>query len=251
MPSESRIVLITGANSGVGFATAKVLTASSSSYHVIIGARNPAKGAEALKTLQVDPNTKGSLSTIYIDSTDESSITAAAEEVKKRFGRLDALINNAGIYLRSENLAWEMETQFKTNVVGPALTTRAFMPLLLKSEKPYLVYISSSLGSLGTAEDPGRFDYRIGAIGYRVSKLAMNMVMLEEHKEFGSQGVKVFSVCPGLVESNLRGPGEQARTAGGDAGPAEESGILLLNVLEGKKDDNAGKFLYKDGVRPW
>lgn len=242
---------ILGANSGVGYATAKVLTAASADYHVIIGARNTAKGAEALKSLQSNPNTKGSLSTVHIDMTDKSSISAAAKQVEQEFGRVDALINNAGIYVASGDVDYELESQFKTNVVGAALTTRAFLPLLLKSTGAYLVYITSSLGSVTEASTPGSPFAAFKGIGYRVSKQAMNMVMVEEHKEFAPQGIKVFSVCPGLVESNLRGTAPEAVNAGGRARPAEDSGKMLLSVLEGDRDADVGKYLHFDGIRPW
>ncbi|QKX54496.1 uncharacterized protein TRUGW13939_01583 [Talaromyces rugulosus] len=251
MASTSRIVLITGANSGIGYATAKVLAAVSANYHVIIGARNTTKGAEAVQTLQSDPKTKGSLSTVHIDMNDKSSISAAAKQVEKDFGRVDALINNAGIYVSSGDLDYELESQFKTNVVGAALTTRAFLPLLLKSASAYLIYITSSLGSVTEASTPSSPFASFKGIGYRVSKQAMNMVMVEDHKEFAPQGIKVFSVCPGLVESNLRGTSPEAVSAGGRARPAEDSGKLLLGVLEGKRDADVGKYLHFDGVRPW
>ncbi|CRG91155.1 hypothetical protein PISL3812_08203 [Talaromyces islandicus] len=251
MASTLRIVLITGANSGIGYATAKVLTAASANYHVIIGARNTTKGAEAVKTLQSDPNTKGSLSTVQIDMNNKSSISAAAKQVDKEFGRVDAVINNAGICVLSEDLEYELESQFKTNVVGAALTTRAFLPLLLRSASAYLVYITSSLGSVTETSTPGSPFGAWKGIGYRVSKQAMNMVMVEDHKEFAPQGIKVFSVCPGLVESNLRGTSPEAVTAGGRARPAADSGRLLLSVLEGERDADVGKFLHYDGVRPW
>jgi NAD(P)-dependent dehydrogenase (short-subunit alcohol dehydrogenase family) len=273
MTSTSRIVLITGkarplvasflfsftfiinfvlgANSGVGYETAKVLTAASANYHVIIGARSTRKGAEAVQTLQSDPNTKGSLSTVQIDVNDKSSISAAAKQVEKEFGRVDALINNAGICVLSEDLEYELESQFKTNVIGAVLTTRAFLPLLLKSSSAYLIYITSSLGSLTEAATPGSPFAAWKGIGYRVSKQAMNMVMVEDHKEFAPQGIKVFSVCPGLVESNLRGTRPEQVTAGGRARPAADSGKLLLSVLEGKRDADVGKYLHYDGVRPW
>lgn len=227
------------------------MTAASANYHVIIGARNTTKGAEAVKSLQSDPSTKGSLSTVQIDVTDKSSILAAAKQVKQEFGRVDALINNAGIYVASEDLDYELESQFKTNVVGAALTTRAFLPLLLNSAAAYLVYITSTLGSVTEASNPDSPFAAFKGIGYRVSKQAMNMVMVEDHKEFAPQGIKVFSVCPGLVESNLRGTAPEEVNAGGRARPAEDSGKLLLSVLEGKRDADVGKYLHYDGIRPW
>ena len=63
--------------------------------------------------------------------------------------------------------------------------------------------------------------------------------------------LKIFVICPGLVRSNLRGKNEEAVSAGGRAGDAAESGQLILSIIEGKKDADAGKFLHKDGIYPW
>ncbi len=82
-----------------------------------------------------------------------------------------------------------------------------------------------------------------------MSKAALNMLTVQDSRVL--QGVKVFAVCPGLVESNLRGRGDQERTAGGRAGDPEVSGQTILQIIEGGRDADVGKFVYKDGIRPW
>lgn len=77
------------------------------------------------------------------------------------------------------------------------------------------------------------------------------MLAVQDAKLLGKQGVKVFAVCPGLVESGLRGEGEMARTAGGRAGSPEESGQTMLKIIEGARDEDVGKFVHKDGVYTW
>lgn len=101
------------------------------------------------------------------------------------------------------------------------------------------------------AADPQSSIYSFDGYAYRMSKAALNMLALQDVKLLGRQGVKVFAVCPGLVESGLRGHSEQERSAGGRAGDPKVSGETILSILEGKRDEDVGKFVHKDGVYPW
>lgn len=273
MPSHPAIVLITGthppsplplsprfshltyplnsgANSGIGYATAKVIASASAKYHVILASRSPEKGNTASEEIKA-AGIKGIISTIQLDVTDQSSIAAATKQIETDHGHLDVLINNAGVYIKDGTLKDQLEKTFNTNVIGPALMTEAFTPLLLKSSNPYLLHISSKLGSIALASDPERFDYGIDALGYRTSKAALNMLMQQGSKGLGKRGVKIFAVCPGLVESNLRGESVEERTVGGKAGDPEVSGRTVLRIIEGERDADVGKFVDKDGVLPW
>lgn len=129
--------------------------------------------------------------------------------------------------------------------------TETFTPLLLKSAKPYLLHISSGMGSITLTGDPSRFESRFDAQPYRMSKAALNMMTMRGSKLLGPQGVKVFAVCPGLVVSNLRGESEEARTVGGAAEDPMVSGQTVLKILEGERDADVGKFVSKDEVYPW
>jgi len=242
--------LISGANSGIGYATAKVIASASAHYHVILASRSPEKGNAASEEIKA-AGIKGEISTIELDVTNQSSIAAAAKRIEADHGHLDVLINNAGIYIKDGTLKDQLGKTFSTNVIGPALMTEAFTPLLLKSSKPYLLHISSKLGSIALASDPTRFDYGLDALGYRVSKAALNMLMKQDSKRLGQQGIKVFAICPGLVESNLRGESEEERSAGGTAGDPEVSGQTVLRIIEGERDADVGRFVDKDGVLPW
>ena len=173
------------------------------------------------------------------------------KQVEKEHGRLDVLVNNAGIYSQAGTLKGELEATFSTNVIGAAVVAEAFTPLLLKSSNPYLIHVSSALGSIGTATDQGRFEYNIDARAYRMSKAALNMLAMQDSKVLGKQGVRVFAFCPGLVVSNLRGKAEEQRSMGGKAGDPEESGRTVLHMIEGGRDADVGKFVHKDGVYPW
>lgn len=215
-----------------------------------MASRSLEKGNAASSALQA-AGIKGKVSSIQLDVTDESSIAAAAKRVEKEHGRLDVLVNNAGIYSQAATLKDQLESTLNANVIGAALVAEAFTPLLLKSANAYLLHISSTLGSITHSSNPQRFEYGLDARVYRMSKAALNMLMLQDAKTLGKQGVKVFAVCPGLVVSNLRGEGEQERSAGGRAGDPEVSGQTILGIMEGERDADVGKFIDKDGVIPW
>ena len=215
-----------------------------------MASRSLEKGHAASSAIQV-AGVKGKTSSIQLNVTDESSIAAAVQQVEREHGRLDVLINNAGIYSQAPTLKEQIHDTLATNVTGAAIVAEAFTPLLLKSSNPYLLHVSSGLGSINLASDPRPFDAAVGALAYRMSKAALNMLTMQNSNILGKQGVKVFAVCPGLVESNLRGESEEQRSAGGTAGDPEVSGQTMLRIIEGERDADVGKFVHKDGVYPW
>ncbi|KAF2716407.1 NAD(P)-binding protein [Polychaeton citri CBS 116435] len=246
----SRTVLITGGNSGIGYAISNLLS-SLGAYHVLLASRSQAKGEAAVNAIK-SGNSKANISAIVLDVDDAGSIDAAAKQVSSTYGgKLDALINNAGIYDPSLPIEEDFARSFKTNVTGSVLVTEAFKPLLLKVEKSYLLFTSSTLGSIGIASENVAAEAKPICAAYRASKAAMNMVAVEYAKELGAKGVRVFPYCPGLVESNLRGTAPQAVTAGGNALSADTSAALVRDVLDGKWDGHAGKFINKNGVQAW
>lgn len=194
---------------------------------------------------------KGSLSMVQLDVTDEQSIKEAARHVREQHGRLDVLVNNAAIGSLEPDVKTRFTLSLTTNVIGPAMVAEAFRPLLLESSNPYSVYVSSGVGSLSRTADPAGVTYFQNEDAYRVSKAALNMVAIKEWKDFGSKGLKVFAFCPGFVISNIRGPSEDARTGWGQAGDPMVSGQTLLDIIEGRRDAEDGKFVHKDGVYSW
>lgn len=199
---------------------------------------------------------KGTLSTLQLDVTDDSSITKAVEHITQTYGHLDVLVNNAGIGgLNMPDIRNEYRIVLETNVTGPAVVAAAFRPLLLKSSNPYSVYVSSGARTLlrnamqKTAEQALIGNQSHGAYG--VSKAALNMLAILEARDFGDQGLKVFAMSPGFVVSNLRGEGEEARTGWGRAGDPEESGKLMLSIVKGDRDNDVGCLVHKDGVFAW
>lgn len=252
-----RVVLITGANSGVGLATTKVLTSASTDYHVIIAARSLSKAQTAKSEIEAEnPNSASRLSTVQLDVTDGASIACALDFVEKEFGYLDALINNAAVGRGDPDVYTRYRVIMDTNVIGPAVVANIFRPLLLKSMNPYSIFVSSGAGSFGRAIE--RFKGKRekppeppNGGAYHVSKAALNMIALREHHEFAEKGLKVFAMSPGFVVSNLRGTSEDLRSGWGMAEPASMSGELLLSILDGKRDEDVGKLVWKNGVYEW
>lgn len=241
-----------GANSGVGYAATSVIARASENFHVILACRDLAKADKAVSEITA-AGIKGKLSTVQLQVTDEASIEKAAAFVEEKFGRLDVLVNNAAIGVSTfKDMKDKFSRTHETNVVGPYLVSRAFRPLLLKSEAPYSVYVSSGQGSLKiAAEEPKHPFSPPDGEPYRSSKAGLNMVMVMDSRANKEKGVKVFGMCPGFVVSNLRGTSDEARTGRGHAGDPEVAGQLLLDIIQGKRDADEGKVVHKDGVHPW
>jgi len=154
MAHSSQVALITGANKGIGLEIARQLGAQGMT--VLLGARDPGRGskaAEELKQQGMDAHA------VQIDVTDQESINAAARHIEDEFGRLDVLVNNAGIALdNGPASAISMDTlrrTYDTNVFGVFAVTQALLPLLKKSDAGRIVNMSSGLGSLTQNSDPG------------------------------------------------------------------------------------------------
>ena len=216
-----------------------------------MGCRNAQKGQTALSEIQSTGETKSPLSLLEIDVDNDDSISKAFSTVEKDFGRVDVLISNAGVTAVGITGREKLNRIFQTNVVGAFLFSEAFAPLLLKSSNPYLIQISSGLGSLGWATNPAQNEYSAPWDEYRMSKAALNMGVTQQHKRYKDQNVKVFAFCPGLVKSNLRGEGEEAVSAGGLAGDPLNSAKGLFGIIEGERDADAGTFINGAGTIPW
>ena len=217
------------------------------SYHVLMGSRSSEKGNAAVQELQ-SRNLPGSVEMIPLDVTDDNTIERAANSVHRDHGKLDILVNNAGIASLAPPLRQQMRDAFDTNATGPAIVTTAFAPLLQKSTaSPRIVNISSGVGSVNRRLDPSSPTYKIQGLQYRASKAALSMVTACQWVEYGPLGIKVFAYDPGFTQSNL-GPHNKAENG---ARPAAESVMPLIDVLEGKRDDEVGRFLHNTGVYPW
>ncbi|KAH6644758.1 hypothetical protein C7974DRAFT_326515 [Boeremia exigua] len=247
-PAERQVILITGANSGIGFDTAKLLASVSSKNHVLIGSRNATKGKTALQQIQ-DRNPKGTASLVQLDADDDTSIHTAVHHVEQEFGRLDVLINNAGISKEAYESQWpsreNLRAQFETNVFGPTILSAALIPLLRRSKDPKIINVSSSVGSISLCAS-GQNGIRVP--GYRMTKSALNMLTAYQYQEMKDEGFKVWSYCPGFVATNISGDQEWRKTMEG-CDSSETSAQGILEILEGQRDSEVGQFLQRYGKR--
>jgi NAD(P)-dependent dehydrogenase (short-subunit alcohol dehydrogenase family) len=237
---HSTIVLITGANKGIGFEIAKKLAKEQPSYHILMGSRDPKRGEEAAAKLQAE---NLSVETITIDVTSDESISTAASAVLSKFGRLDVLINNSGIAVEDESqpgngsLRDRMLECYNVNVFGAMQTFETFTPLLEKSSNPRVVFISSGLGSFGNQSAMGNFAV------YRSSKSAINMLAMTYAYRYKEKGWKINSCCPGYVATdlnNFRGVGK-----------AESGAINAVRLATLGKYGETGTYSDKEGPFPW
>src|SRR3984885_10708934 len=210
---EKRMALVTGANQGVGFQVAKELVANG--LTVLVGSRNFERGKAAAKEIG-----QGAIA-LQLDVTDRPSIAAAAERIRKEFGRLDLLVNNAAISntrkgdlsleeyakitLASNASLDEIRAVWETNVFGVLAVYQAMLPLLRESSDARIVNVSSGAGSLTLNADPA-FPYRafFGPV-YPASKAALNAITLAMMNELESTGIKVNLVSPAFTKTNLNG----------------------------------------------
>lgn len=198
--------LITGANKGIGFETAKQL--AQKGFFVFIGSRDLQNGLEAVEKLKAEGLTN--LEAIQLDVTDENSVQNARNKIGKKTEVLDILINNAGInggsapYTALEANPDEFRSAFNTNVFGVVSVTKAFIDLLRKSPEPRIVNVSTSVGSLSLQSNPNwpAYDYAKYAV-YGASKAALNMYTIHLAYELRDTNFKVNAVCPGYTSTDF------------------------------------------------
>ena len=208
-PSHSTtapVALVTGANKGIGFHIARGL--GKAGRHVLVGARSQQRGNAAVAALRKEGV---SAQLLPLDVTDENSIAEAAHQVASEFGRLDALVNNAGIAKgsasgrTSELSASVLREVYETNVFAVLAVTNAFIPWLLKAGSPRIVNVSSDVGSFDTVlrADTPLWPLQPGAYGS--SKTALNMLTVSYAKEFRDTPLKINAVTPGYCATDLNG----------------------------------------------
>jgi NAD(P)-dependent dehydrogenase (short-subunit alcohol dehydrogenase family) len=248
--SKMKTALITGANKGIGFETAKQLIQQG--FYVYLGSRSLENGLDAVEKLQAEG--LSAAEAIALDVTNADSVRAAREEIGKKSGFLDILINNAGInggkppYTALEAEAEEFEAAFQTNVIGVARVTRAFIDLLRKSSQPRIVNVSTSVGSISLQSNPEwpAYDYAKYAV-YASSKAALNMYTVHLAYELRNTAFKVNAVCPGYTKTDF---------TGNNGGAVEEAGKRVAKYAFIDKDGPTGKFFSEEsnpatGEIPW
>ena len=206
MSEEKKIALVTGANKGIGFEIARQLGALD--ITVLVGARNAARGEEAVQKLRDE---KSEAVAVGLDVTNQASIDATATFIDQTYGRLDILVNNAGILLEGNTppsqLSFEdVQKTFATNVFGVFAVTKAMLPLLRRSQAGRIVNLSSRMGSLSINSDADSPIAKLPPIlAYNASKTALNALTVFFAKELQGTPIKVNSVSPGIVATDLNG----------------------------------------------
>jgi NAD(P)-dependent dehydrogenase (short-subunit alcohol dehydrogenase family) len=238
---------ITGANQGIGFHIAQVLSQSKVPYTILVGARDSTRGSEAVsKLLTTKTNPESSISTVQIDLTVSQTIYTAIDTISNDYGSLDVLINNAG-----RNGDWQTRDDwrgiFEVNVFGTMeLTQRAF-PLLEKSSDPKVVILTSNMGSIGMVRGG---HVPLGAAGspYSASKAAINMMVANwVHTQ---KATRFWAVCPGLCATEFGG--DFTKQYGKDP---KEAAQVVKQCIEGERDEEVGRVIYEEqgkrGVYEW
>ncbi len=241
------IALVTGANRGLGLASATALARTGATV-ILAGRDEPAVQEAAARLAQ-----EGLAATaLPLDVTSPIEARAAAHVVADRYGRLDVLVNNAGILpeARSTTAHDFIDTSvlthtFETNVLGVAIVTENFLPLLRLSPAGRVVNISSTMGSLNDQLDPESPYYGSPYPGYRASKAAVNSLTIGLSKHLAGTQITVTSVCPGWVQTDLApGNREQAPTS------TAEAARMVVEAAT-STDDASGTFISSDGHVPW
>jgi len=245
------VALVTGANKGIGLEIATELALKG--FKVLLGARKLDLGVAAAKSVG------GEAEAIRLDVTDQASIAAAAKHIQDELGRLDVLVNNAGISrpikpgtpieeMRDADKVSrvsvdDMRVVFETNVFGVVAVTQAMLPLLRKGPAGRIVNISSAGGSLKLKDNPSDFSRAYVGV-YQTSKAALNAVTQAFAIELEQTNIKVNAACPGFTATDLS---NYAPGAGSVEDAAREPVRLALLDANGP----TGTFSNADGPLPW
>ncbi|MEU3461257.1 SDR family oxidoreductase [Streptomyces sp. NPDC006733] len=242
--SERTIALVTGANKGIGYEIALGLGALG--WGVGVGARDDRRRKEAVEQLRAaGVDAFG----VPLDVTDDASVSAAAQLIEDRTGRLDVLVNNAAIADEMPQEPTQVDPAtfravMETNVLGVIRVTNAMMPLLRRSPSPRIVNMSSSVGSL-TRQSGTAAELTTGpvAVAYAPSKTLLNAVTLQYARELSGTNILINMGCPGYVATDLNGF-RGVRTPAQGAAIA----ITLATLPDGGP---TGTFVDDAGVVPW
>lgn len=236
--------LITGGNRGLGRAVAQAL--ADRGIKVIIGARSQADGAEAAQ--QIGQGT----TSVQLDVTDDASVHAAASWVDEHSGGLDVLVNNAGVLPEATNSGAEavdlemFRQTYATNVFGPVAVLEAFLPQLRRSSRGRIVNVSSTMGSLSDQTDPNSMYYGMIVPAYQSSKAVLNNITIAVAKALADTPIKVTSICPGFVQTDLTPINRQQAPLTPD-----QAAQVIVNAATLADDAPSGTFIDSSGTVPW
>jgi len=243
MPQSKRIALITGANKGIGFETARQIAKTGAT--VLLGARNAALGEEAAAKLRAE---NLDVHFLPIDITKVDTIAAAAQTIAADFGHLDILVNNAGIAVPGDGAPSTVTLDvihrtLDTNFIGAVAVTQAMLPLLRKSSSARIVNVSSGLGSLTQQGDPNYGFSFAKFLAYSASKAALNMFTVHLAHELRETTIKVNSSDPGYTATDLN------HNSGHQTIPEGAAETIRLALLP--DDGPTGTYSDSAGIVPW
>ena len=240
--SEKTIALVTGANKGIGYEIAAGLGALG--WTVGVGARDEQRREAAVEKLRAGG---ADVFGVPLDVTDDASAAAAASLVEERVGRLDVLVNNAGVTGSAPQEPTKVDPAavriaVETNVIGVIRVTNALLPLLRRSASPRIVNMSSSVGSLTRQTDP---ESRTGPLSaaYSPSKSMLNAVTIQYAKELEGTGILINAACPGYTATDLNAF-QGVRTP-------EQGAAIAIRLATLPDDGPTGGFFEDAGVVPW
>jgi len=243
--TDRKVVLITGANKGIGLAAAREL--GRAGHTVLLGARDPGRGAAAAAALAGQGL---DVRFVRLDVTDPATIAAAAELIEAEYGRLDILINNAGVSRDRPHPPDELPVAalreiYETNVFGVVAVTNAMLPLLRRSPAGRIGNVSSGLGTVALLSDPGSPLWQhANLLGYNSSKAALNAITLIYAGTLRGAGIRVNALSPGFCATDLNN----------HTGPlsADEGGAHIARQVTRPGDGPTGVFLSENGgTHPW
>lgn len=242
------IALVTGANRGLGFAAARALARGGAC--VLLAGRDQANAEQAAAALRdeglyVEP--------IQLDVTSPDSIAAAAKQVAQNQGRIDVLVNNAGVLPEATDGSDRefanpdlFPATFDTNLFGAVAVTEAFLPLLRRSPMGRIVNVSTTMGSLNDQADQDSPYYQMIVPAYQASKAALNSITISLAKKLADTGIKVTSVCPGFVQTDLTPVNkDQAPLA------PDEAARIVVTAATLPDDAESGTFIDQNGRVAW
>lgn len=243
MTDRPRIALVTGANKGIGREVARRL--GQAGLHVLLGARDLRAGEAAAAAL-TDEGARARA--VHLDLNDPASIAALAAAIEAEHGRLDVLVNNAGIVATGDGPPATADMAavrrvFEVNFFGSLAVTQAMLPLLRRGHSPRIVNVSSGLGSIAYNADPASPYAGISLAGYNSSKAALNMLTAQLSVTLAGDGIKVNAADPGYTATDLNGhSGPQTVEQGSEA-------AVRLALLP--DDGPTGGFFSAAGPEPW
>jgi NAD(P)-dependent dehydrogenase (short-subunit alcohol dehydrogenase family) len=237
--NTTKTALVTGANKGIGFAVARGL--GTIGFRVAVGARDETRRNQAVEQLKAEGIDAFG---VALDVTSDESVAAAATTIEQTAGRLDVLVNNAGISGRTDRGAQDpttldldvLRTVLDTNVFGVVRVTNAMLPLLRRADSPRIVNLSSNMGSLTLQTGPV-------LAAYAPSKSMLNSLTTQYARRLADTNVIVNAACPGYVATDFTGF-NAPRTA-------EQGAAIVIRLATLPDDGPRGGFFDDEGVVPW